>query len=275
MTQATRALAHAFETGALAHPPSGQRAFFLRAEDPPFAAIDCEQSFRPAFLKPEGVRRRASKAASWPLGLVLMTKHKEENFANIARGWALLGRRRHAGHAPAPTTTAPRASRGTSPRRSASRAPCRSSTAASSGSPRATRSHRPIGAASPACSRSADSSWLSTPGIFSWDRIDDGSALLAAASARRSRGSRRRFRLRLGLPRPRSPRTLARHPAHRPDRRRASRARRGARQHQRPARDASTGSTSRRSRRQRSTTPSSAIRPSIPAARRRRRSARR
>ena len=32
MSQATRALAHAFETGALAE----RRAFFLRAEDPPF-----------------------------------------------------------------------------------------------------------------------------------------------------------------------------------------------------------------------------------------------
>ena len=36
MSQASRALAHAFETGALAE----RRAFFLRAEDPPFAAID-------------------------------------------------------------------------------------------------------------------------------------------------------------------------------------------------------------------------------------------
>ena len=47
MTQATRALAYAFETGALAE----QRAFFLRAEDLPFADIDCEQSYRPAFLR--------------------------------------------------------------------------------------------------------------------------------------------------------------------------------------------------------------------------------
>ena len=40
-------------------------------------------------------------------------------------------------------------------------------------------SRRAIGAASPACSRSATARWLSRPGIFSWDRIDDGSALLA------------------------------------------------------------------------------------------------
>jgi len=47
VSQATRALAHAFDTGALA----ARRAFFLRAEDPPFAEIDAEQSFRPAYLR--------------------------------------------------------------------------------------------------------------------------------------------------------------------------------------------------------------------------------
>ncbi|MBS0541262.1 MAG: class I SAM-dependent methyltransferase, partial [Proteobacteria bacterium] len=85
MSQATRALLHAFETGALAE----RRAFFLRAEDPPFADIACEQSFRPAFLKLKQATPRLQGGA-WPLGLVLLTKHKEENFANIARGWALL-----------------------------------------------------------------------------------------------------------------------------------------------------------------------------------------
>ena len=30
------------------------------------------------------------ESGAYPLGLVLLTKHKEENFANIARGWALL-----------------------------------------------------------------------------------------------------------------------------------------------------------------------------------------
>ena len=47
MSQAGRALAHAFETGALAP----QRAFFLRAELTPFKDIDAEQSFRPEYLR--------------------------------------------------------------------------------------------------------------------------------------------------------------------------------------------------------------------------------
>ena len=58
MSQASRALVHAFETGALAE----QRAFFLRAEDPPFATIDCEQSYRPAFRKLKGATPRIDNA---------------------------------------------------------------------------------------------------------------------------------------------------------------------------------------------------------------------
>ena len=85
MSQATRALAHAFDTGTLAP----RRAFFLRAEDPPFADIDAEQSFRPAYLRLKQAVPRL-EIGGHELGLVLLTKHKEENFANIARGWALL-----------------------------------------------------------------------------------------------------------------------------------------------------------------------------------------
>ena len=47
MTQAIRALAYAFESGALAP----ERAFFLRAEPLPFKEIDAEQSFRPEYLR--------------------------------------------------------------------------------------------------------------------------------------------------------------------------------------------------------------------------------
>ena len=96
MSQAGRALAYAFETGALAP----QRAFFLRAELTPFRDIDAEQSFRPEYLRLKtagwSVVPRIESGA-YPLGQVLLTKHKEENFANIARGWSLLGDGRHAG----------------------------------------------------------------------------------------------------------------------------------------------------------------------------------
>jgi 16S rRNA (guanine1207-N2)-methyltransferase len=47
VSPASRALVHAFETGALAP----QRAFFLRAKLAPFKDIDAEQSFRPEYLR--------------------------------------------------------------------------------------------------------------------------------------------------------------------------------------------------------------------------------
>ena len=50
MSQAGRALAYAFESGAL----EPKRAFFLRAEPLPLKEIDAEQSFRPEFVKLKG-----------------------------------------------------------------------------------------------------------------------------------------------------------------------------------------------------------------------------
>ena len=89
MSQASRALVHAFETGALAP----ERAFFLRAELAPFRDIDAEQSFRPEYLRLKkagwSVVTRIENG-TYQLGQLLLTKHKEENFANIARAWSLL-----------------------------------------------------------------------------------------------------------------------------------------------------------------------------------------
>jgi 16S rRNA (guanine1207-N2)-methyltransferase len=176
VSQAGRALAYAFDSGAL--PP--QRAFFLRAELGPFGDVDAEQSFRPDYLRLKqagwSVTPRLSSGA-WPLGLVLLTKHKEENFANIARGWSLLD--------PAGTLAC-----------------------AGANDDGAASLEKQVGKAfgldgqfskfhcrvfwltrdekSPpdywralASLRRVDGGWLSQPSIFSWDRIDDGSALLA------------------------------------------------------------------------------------------------
>ncbi len=178
MSQAGRALAHAFETGALAR----KRAFFLRAETPPpLAEIDCEQSFRPEFLRLE----RAGKSVvprleggSYALGLALLTKHKEENFANIARGRSLLTEggtlvcaganedgaaslEKQVGKVFGLTDTLSKFHSRVFWFAKTDRLP-----------PdhwQALTRLQPVG----------DGSWLSQPGIFSWDRIDDGSALLA------------------------------------------------------------------------------------------------
>jgi 16S rRNA (guanine1207-N2)-methyltransferase len=112
------------------------------------------------------------------LGMVLLTKHKEENFANIARGWTLLAEggtlvcaganddgaaslEKHAGKAFGLAG-------------SLSKFHCRVFwlTRGERTPPDYWRDLtilKPVG----------DGSWVSQPGIFAWDRIDDGSALLA------------------------------------------------------------------------------------------------
>jgi 16S rRNA (guanine1207-N2)-methyltransferase len=179
LSQATRALSHAFETGALAE----QRALFLRAEDPPFKGIDCEQSFRPAFLKLQNASPRLTEGA-WPLGLVLLTKHKEENFANIARAWALLeagGTLVAAGAnddgAASLEKQVGKAFGGLAG--SLSKFHCRVFWIAKGETMppdywRGLAGLQPVGD-----STSSVQTWRSQPGIFSWDHVDDGSALLA------------------------------------------------------------------------------------------------
>ena len=178
MSQAGRALAYAFETGALAP----QRAFFLRAEPSAFRDIDAEQSFRPEYLRLKRagwsvVPRLAG--AGYALGQVLLTKHKDENFANIARGWALLDDGGTLVCAGANDDGAASLERQVGKifglAGALSKYHCRVFWLM--------RSERPppehwteLGGLQPV----GDGSWVSQPGIFSWDRIDDGSALLAS-----------------------------------------------------------------------------------------------
>lgn len=173
LTQAGRALAYAFETGALAP----KRAFFLRAEPLPLGDVDAEQSFRPDFLKLKQATPRIESGA-YELGLILLTKHKEESFANIARGWDLLapgGRlvcaganddgaaslEKHVGKAFGIADTLSKFHARVFWFDKGERTP-----------PdywRKLASLQPVG----------DGSFVSQPGIFSWDHVDDGSALLA------------------------------------------------------------------------------------------------
>jgi 16S rRNA (guanine1207-N2)-methyltransferase len=173
VSQASRALAYAFETGALAEKP----AFFLRAEDPPFAGIACEQSFRPDFLKLDQATPRI-EAGTWPLGLALLTKHKEENFANIARGWALLedgGTLACAGaNDDGAASLEKHVARALGVDGTISKFHCRVFWL-TRGEKTPPAYWRGLAGLQPV----SDSTWLSRPGIFAWDRIDDGSALLA------------------------------------------------------------------------------------------------
>jgi len=78
--------------------PLPERCFLMRAEadealDAPWRSrLVCEQSFKPAAdrLLKAGFRTIDRLTGSFPAGLCLLTKHKAENRANIARAWALL-----------------------------------------------------------------------------------------------------------------------------------------------------------------------------------------
>ncbi|MBM3643447.1 MAG: class I SAM-dependent methyltransferase [Alphaproteobacteria bacterium] len=181
MTPAARALELALSTLSA----GAARAFFLRAEALGSAwqtRIDAEQSNKTAHdrLAAAGwtVTPHLSAEARRPLGLVLLTRHKEESFANLARAWSMLepeGTLLAAGsnvdgaasierHAEAAFGVVERWSKHhcrVFRLRRTDRAPPDYWTALS-------RPHRV-----------PDGGWWSDPALFCWDRIDDGSALLA------------------------------------------------------------------------------------------------
>ena len=176
MSQAGRALVHAFETGALAP----QRAFFLRAELSPFRDVDAEQSFRPEYLR----LRKAGwsvvpriEHGDYRLGQLLLTKHKEENFANIARGWALLAEGGTLVCSGSNDDGAPSLEKqvgkalGLEGQLSKFHSRVFWLTRGDRNPPDYWRDLASL--------RRVEGGWLSQPGIFSWDSIDDGSALLA------------------------------------------------------------------------------------------------
>ena len=178
MSQAGRALAHAFDTGALAH----RRAFLLRAEPVALRDVDAEQSLRPEFLRLQRARwnvvaRLGNDGGGYEQGLVLLTKHKEENFANIARAWKLL--------APGGVLACAGANDGGAASLEKNVAK------AFGGVTQLSKFHSRVfwftktdreppdyWRRLTSLQAVGDGTWLSQPGLFSWDRIDDGSALL-------------------------------------------------------------------------------------------------
>jgi len=177
VSQASRALVHAFETGTL----KPQRAFFLRAELAPFRDIDAEQSFRPEYLRLKkagwSVVPRIETGA-YPLGQLLLTKHKEENFANIARAWSLLAEDGtlvcSGSNDDGAASLEKQVGRAFGLDGTLSKFHCRVFWLT-----RGDRNPPDYWRDLASLRRVGDGSWLSQPGIFSWDRVDDGSALLA------------------------------------------------------------------------------------------------
>jgi 16S rRNA (guanine1207-N2)-methyltransferase len=95
MSEPLRALGATLVQAALPVPFIGPR-FVLRAELHealgPSADLACEQSFKPDHdrLAAAGYQVTPRLEGSWPLGLVLLTRHKSETLANLARAWSLL-----------------------------------------------------------------------------------------------------------------------------------------------------------------------------------------
>ncbi len=98
MSDAAKALFYPFERGILPQPLAG-RCFFLRAESPPALVREwqppliCEQSFKPAYdsLRNAGCSvERELTGDGFDLGLCLLTKHRSENLATLGRAWSAL-----------------------------------------------------------------------------------------------------------------------------------------------------------------------------------------
>src|SRR5262249_20841659 len=108
---------------------------------------------------------------------VLLTKHKEENFANLARGWSLLepgGTLVCAGaNDDGAASLEKQVRKALGVEDTLSKFHCRVFW-----STRGEREPPDYGRSRTALKRT-DGGWLGQPGIFWWDKMDDGSALLA------------------------------------------------------------------------------------------------
>ncbi|WP_026870275.1 class I SAM-dependent methyltransferase [Inquilinus limosus] len=177
-----------FRTGALAWPEDG-RALFLGARAgaalAEFAspALTCEQSFRPqaAALEQAGLAVSAGVEGRFPLVLVLPPRQRESARALLARA---LDRARPGGMVVASLANTDGArsveedlARLAGPVESLSKNRCRVFWArAGAGDPALRAEWAALDEPRPV----AGGRFLSRPGLFAWDRIDAGSALLAA-----------------------------------------------------------------------------------------------
>jgi 16S rRNA (guanine1207-N2)-methyltransferase len=98
MSDALDALFHPFAKGLL-RLPQADRVLFLRAEPVPGLSAEwrqamvCEQGFRPAWesLRAHGLTAECEiSGEGFGLALCLLTKHKAETLSNIARAWTAL-----------------------------------------------------------------------------------------------------------------------------------------------------------------------------------------
>jgi 16S rRNA (guanine1207-N2)-methyltransferase len=187
MSDALRALLHLLRQGRLA--PVAAPAAFIRAEAD--AALNellpgpvCEQTFKPEYDRLAALGCAVSLRAQAPCGtaLCLLTKNKLENLANIARAWSMLepgGLLAGAGANAAGAASSARQVRAAfGDLETLSKHHCR--VFWTRRRPGALPAAAAEWLAAGELHRVPETGYLSRPGIYGWNRIDEGSRLLAA-----------------------------------------------------------------------------------------------
>lgn len=188
MADTLKALLHPFVNDLLPLPRPG-RGVFLRAEA--YSGLDaawrealiCEQSFKPAHdaLLKSGFRvEREVSGDGFDAALCLLTKHKVENLANLGRAWALLrpgGTLVCAGGNDVGAGSIERALRGALGGVSAvSKHHCKIFWAERTAETPAVLAEWAVAGR---LQEVPETGCWSRPGLYHWNRIDEGSALLA------------------------------------------------------------------------------------------------
>lgn len=196
MSPELTALTLPFETGVLPFPVEG-RGVFLRAEAGaavvPFkAALVCEQGFRPEFnaLVATGFDVRPEVAGgAFDFALVLVSKHKTAALADLARAYGMLkpgGVLVAAGRTDAGGQAVAKIAAKTFPEvAQAAKHHCRIAWLCRTDAAPDVLAEW-LAAAQPRRVAAIDA--VSAPGVFGWDKIDQGSALLAESLDRRIAG---------------------------------------------------------------------------------------
>ncbi|HSV29244.1 MAG TPA: class I SAM-dependent methyltransferase [Candidatus Omnitrophota bacterium] len=186
MSDALTALTYPFAAGLLPMPAPG-RGVFLRAE-PGLGSewtplLVCQQTFKPAFdaLTARGFQVTIEASGTFDLALVLVSKHKAETLANIASAWSLLrpgGTLVCAGGNDVGAASILREVKAAvGDLATASKHHCKVFWATrTADSPPAMAQWHQAGR----LQRVAATGCQSRPGIYNWDKVDRGSALLAA-----------------------------------------------------------------------------------------------
>lgn len=186
MSDTLRALLTPFSAGLL---PMPGKAVLLRAEDDPAlaewrGALVCEQTFKPAFdaLEKRGFAVTTEARGPFPVALVPATKHKAETLANLARAWELLeegGTLVFAGgNDVGGGTLAKELRKAAGEGGSLSKHHCKVVWTTRAGAlPEAMAAWKQAGQPQ----RVAATGSLSRPGLYNWDKVDKGSALLVQA----------------------------------------------------------------------------------------------